>query len=82
MNKVTRVSDQKGRRPLLKSIIPGEHVRLREDILRHVRPREWIFKRVEDDGTVLLVHESGGFGWNVKIDQIDWEAYQKQKNEK
>ena len=82
MNKVTRLSDQKGRRPLLKSIISGEHVRLRDDILRHVRPREWIFKRVEDDGTVLLVHESGGFGWNVKIDQIDWEAYQKQKNEK
>jgi len=23
--------------------------------------------------------ESGEFGWNAKIDNIDWEAYEKQK---
>ncbi len=82
MNKGTRVNELKGKKPLLKSITPGDRLRLRDDTLRRVRPREWIYKWMGEDGTILLVHESGGFGWSVKIDQIDWEAYQKQKDKR
>jgi len=63
----------------LKSITPGERLRLRDGVLGHVQPRQWIFERIESDGTVLLVDESGGFGWSVKIDNIDWDAYEKEK---
>jgi len=81
-NRTARPVEHKAKRSLLKSIIPGDRLRLRDDVLGHVHPREWVFKRVEDDDTVLLVHESGGFGWSVKVDHIDWEAYQRQKDSK
>jgi hypothetical protein len=47
-----------------------------------VHPWEWIFKRIESGGTILLVHESGGFGWSVKTENIDWEAYKKEKDKR
>ena len=53
-------------------------MRLRDDFLRHVHPREWIFNRIES--TILLVHESGRFGWSVKTENIDWEAYKREKD--
>ncbi|MGZ3612659.1 MAG: hypothetical protein ACXU9X_02095, partial [Thermodesulfobacteriota bacterium] len=56
----------------------GERLRLRDDVLGHVQPRQWIFKKIEGNDTILLMDESGGFGWSVKIDNIDWEAYEKQ----
>ena len=64
--------------PLL-TISVGQRLRLRDDVARDIQAREWIFKRVEKDGTILLVHESAGFGWNVKPDHIDWKAYRKRK---
>ena len=66
----------------LKSITPGEHLRLRDDVYKYLQTREWIFRRVERDNTILLMHESGGFGWSVKMDDIDWGAYRKSKREK
>ncbi len=70
--------DEQNRRKLLKSIAPGERLKLRDDALGHIQPRQWVFRGVESDNTVLLMDESGGFGWSVKIDHIDWEAYEKQ----
>ena len=57
-------------------------MRLRDDVFEHVQPRQWIFKRIEGNDTILLIDESGGFGWSVKIDNIDWEAYEKQKGKR
>ena len=74
-----RFSEQGTKKSILKSITPGERLRLRDDALGHVQPRQWIFKRIESNDTILLMDESGGFGWSVKIDSIDWEAYAKQK---
>ena len=76
-----RFDEQERKKSILKSIIPGERLKLREDVLGHVQPRQWIFKRIESNDTILLMDESGGFGWSVKIDNIDWEAYKKQKDE-
>ena len=80
MNRVIRSDEERVNRSLLKYIAPGDRLRLRDDFLRHVNPREWIFKRIESDGTILWVHESGGFGWSVKRENIDWEAYKKEKS--
>ncbi len=82
MNRAIRSHEERVRRSSLKYIVPGERLRLRDDFLRHVHPREWIFKRVERDGTILLLDESGGFGWSVKKDNIDWDAYEKEKTER
>jgi hypothetical protein len=74
-----RFHEQGGKKSILKSITPGERLRLRDDALGHVQPRQWIFKRIESNDTILLMDESGEFGWSVKMDNIDWEAYEKQK---
>jgi len=75
-----RFDEQERRKSILKSITPGERLRLRDDVLGHVQPRQWIFKKMENNDTILLMHESGRFGWSVKINNIDWEAYEKQKS--
>ena len=75
-----RFDDQERKKSILKSIIPGERLRLRDDVFGHVQPRQWIFKKMENNDTILLMDESGGFGWSVKTDNIDWEAYEKQKS--
>ena len=82
MNSAIRSDEERIDRSLLKHIAPGDHLRLRDDFLRHVHPREWILKKIESDGTILLVDESEGFGWNLKTDNIDWEAYKKEKDQR
>ena len=79
---MTKSDKHKTQKSLLKSITPGEHLRLRDDVYRYLETREWIFRGVERDNTILLLHESAGFGWNVKMDDIDWEAYRKFKRRK
>jgi len=74
--------EQERKKSILKSITPGERLRLRDDALGHVQPRQWIFKKIESDDTIQLVDESGEFGWSIKIDNIDWEAYEKQNGKR
>ena len=74
-----RFYGQKRENSILKSITPGERLRLRDGVLEDVQPRQWIFKKIEDGDTVQLMDESGEFGWSVKMDNIDWDAYEKQK---
>jgi hypothetical protein len=76
-----RFHEQGEKKSILKSITPGERLRLRDDVLGHVQPRQWVFEKIESDDTIELMDESGEFGWSVKIDNIDWEAYEKQKGE-
>ena len=78
--KMKRFHEKERKESILKSIIPGERLKLRDGALEHVQPRQWIFIRIENNDTILLMDESGGFGWSVKIKNIDWEAYEKQKS--
>lgn len=71
-------SNKKTKAPL-RSISPGDLLRLRHDVYKFIRTREWIFKRFEKDSTIFLVHESGDFGWKVRIDDVDWAAYRRSK---
>ena len=46
-------------------------------MLKQIQTREWIFNRVEKDGTILIVLKGGDFGVDVKADDIDSEVYRK-----
>ncbi|MGA2315366.1 MAG: hypothetical protein ABSG71_03175 [Thermodesulfobacteriota bacterium] len=76
-NRSNRKIGKKNIRSFLKSITPGEQVWLRDGVLKQIQTREWIFSRVEKDGTILIVLKGGDFGLDVKADDIDWEAYRK-----
>ena len=64
---------------ILKLITLGVRSKLRNDVLGYVQRRQWMFRRMGRNGVILLMHERG-FGWSVKIDYIDWEADEKQKD--
>ena len=73
-NKSARKIGKKNVRSFLKSINPGERVWLRDGVLKQIQTREWIFSRVEKDGTILIVLEGSDFGLDVRAEDIDWEA--------
>jgi hypothetical protein len=56
----------------MEDIVPGTRLRLRDDAFAHVKTREWIFSRIEDDNKILLMHENGLYGLVVSFDDIDW----------
>ncbi len=58
---------------ILRSISPGRCLKLREDVYKQLREREWFFRRVEND-LVFLIHESRAYGIAVRINDIDWNA--------
>ena len=65
----------------LESLTPGELLILREDALKHIKTREYLYQKTEIDDTIFLLHKSGSFGLHVKVEDIDWDAYQKQRGE-
>ena len=66
----------------LESVIPGEVLILRDDVLKHLKTREYIYERKEIDNTIFILHKSGSFGLHVKKEDIDWEAYQNRQQNK
>ena len=60
----------------LETIIPGEMITLRGDVLKHLKTREYLYEKMEIDNTIFILHKSGSFGLHVKIEDIDWEDYQ------
>ncbi len=60
----------------LESLQPGDEVRLKENVLQHVRTRAWIFvERDDKDNTAVVSHKSGNFCMHVKEEEIDWNVY-------
>ncbi len=53
-------------------ISPGKRVRLKDNVYRNIKDREWIFNRIEGN-EVHLLHESKAYGLIVKIEDIDWD---------
>jgi hypothetical protein len=66
---------QKARRSILNYIPQGVHLRLRENVYRQLKEREWIFSRSENN-LIFLIHESGAYGLVVEIQDIDWNEFQ------
>ncbi len=58
------------------SLTPGEELKLRENALKHVKTREWVFlERDDKDNSAVVTHKTGKFNMHVKEEDIDWEAY-------
>lgn len=63
----------------LKFLTPGDSIRLRDDALPHVKIREWAFKGIDRNNTVLLNYTEQGYTLEVGEEDIDWETYRKTK---
>ncbi len=46
-------------------------LKLKENVYRYLKNREWLFNRMENN-MVYLLDESGSFGMAVELDSIDW----------
>ncbi len=55
-------------------VAPGTRLRLRGEVCRQVKDREWIFNEVKDH-MVFLIDESGTYGIAVGIEDIDWTEF-------
>ncbi len=59
-----------------KSPIPGDAVKLRKDVLPHVRVREWTVLGKENGRLILISYTPKGRALEVvKENDIDWEEY-------
>jgi hypothetical protein len=67
-------ADKKENQPsLLEKVNPGQWLRLRDGAMAHVRKREWVFKGIEKDGSILLMRETEAYGLVVQEDDIGLE---------
>jgi hypothetical protein len=66
----------------LKTITRGESLKLRDGALPHVKIRNWEFLEIDKNGIILLSHRGKGYTLEIKEDDIDWEDYQKNKEER
>jgi hypothetical protein len=64
---------------LPKAIVMGTRVRLRNEAFRDMNVRNWQFSGIEK-GKLVLWHP-GGLILRVKLEDIDWEVFNKPKNE-
>jgi hypothetical protein len=60
---------------VLNHITPGKHLRLRDDVYRQIKEREWILNKIDSEG-VHLLHESRAYGLIVRIEDLDWSELQ------
>jgi hypothetical protein len=64
----------------LKSLTPGVLLILRDDVYENITTREYVYQGTEIDDTIFLLHKSGRYGLHVRVEDIDWDAYQKAKS--
>ncbi len=62
----------------LKDLKKGEIIHLRDDFRPYMRARYWAFVDLFKGGGVFLHRNDEGF-LEVKVKDIDWEAYRKKK---
>ena len=49
----------------------GKRLRLREELFKQLRNRDWIFNRIENN-LFFLIHPNGVYGVVVREEDIDW----------
>ena len=59
---------------MLNHITPGKRLRLRDDVYKQIKQREWILNRIDSEG-VHLLHESRAYGLIVRIEDVDWSDF-------
>jgi hypothetical protein len=68
------VHSQKVPKSVLNRVGPGTRLRLRVDVYKRLKDREWVFNKMES-GQIHLLHESRAYGLIVKPDDIDWSDF-------
>lgn len=63
---------------LLETLKKGEILHLRDDFRPYMKTRDWVFQDLFKGGGVFLHHKGEGF-LEVKVKDIDWEAYKIKK---
>ncbi len=66
---------------VLKSLAPGDPIRLKTGALPHVKIRTWEFKGMEGN-KILLYHKAKTYTLEVDKEEIDWEEYRRSKGDK
>lgn len=56
----------------LEHFTPGSRLRLKDNVHKHIKDREWILNKIEGN-EVHLLHESKLYGLIVKIEDINWD---------
>ena len=62
----------------LKDLKKGEILHLRDDFRPYMRTRDWVFVDLFKGGGVFLHRKNEGY-LEVKVREIDWEAYRRKK---
>ena len=62
----------------LKDLKKGEILHLRDDFRPYMRTRDWVFEDLFKGGGVFLHRKDEGF-LEVKVKNIDWEAYRRKE---
>ncbi len=60
------------------SLVIGESLSLRKDVLPQAKVREWLFVKIEGE-RIFLEHKTMGYVWDTSVDDIDWEDYERKK---
>jgi hypothetical protein len=60
-------------------ILPGEKLRLRDEVYKQVEIRDWMFAGFGNGGLISLCHGTRGYIWEAKVQEIDWEEYWERK---
>jgi len=68
------VYSQRVPKSVLSRVTPGRRLRLRENVYKQLKQREWIFNKMEGD-QIHLLHESRAYGLIVRMEDIDWREF-------
>ena len=63
---------------ILRSLAPGDPIKLKRDVFPHVKVREWTLQRKEDH-QLLLHYPKKNYTLLVEETDIDWAEYRKWK---
>ncbi len=62
------------KKSVLSSLARNKRLKLQKNVCRHLKEREWNFNRLEGN-TIFLMHETGAYGFGVRIEDIDWNTH-------
>jgi len=63
----------------LSFLLPGEKIRLRDDVHGQIKIRDWSFAGYGKGGIISLCQETCGYIWEAKVQDIDWDEYFERK---
>jgi len=56
-------------------LLPGEKLKLRNGVHKHLKIRVWSFVGFENGGLLTLCHGTSDCIWGARVGDIDWDEY-------